>query len=269
MGFFTNNKKTCPVCGEGTPRLLATHIEDKMPICSACSQKISMPSRDISTLTLEALKAHLVFREENATFLESTFTPNKKVSVGWTHLNIDEGNKCFTIPLNMCGNTQNPPVFKFEELSGYELLEDHFVIERFNKGDSAPLYTPMTSAPIINIKLDDKDEKPETIRRSFTLKLYLKNLCWNMVESSAGSASGTDRNFQIEYNKHVTDLRRVTTELSRIIGFNIGLNATHGSSSQSNAGNIADDIMKFKELLDGGIITEDEFKAKKKQLLGL
>ena len=31
----------------------------------------------------------------------------------------------------------------------------------------------------------------------------------------------------------------------------------------------ADELKKFKELLDSGIITQEEFDAKKKQLLGL
>ena len=31
----------------------------------------------------------------------------------------------------------------------------------------------------------------------------------------------------------------------------------------------ADEILKYKKLLDMGIITQDEFEAKKKQLLGL
>lgn len=31
----------------------------------------------------------------------------------------------------------------------------------------------------------------------------------------------------------------------------------------------ADEIVKFKELLDNGVITQEEFEAKKKQLLGL
>jgi len=31
----------------------------------------------------------------------------------------------------------------------------------------------------------------------------------------------------------------------------------------------ADEIMKFKNLLDQGVITQEEFEAKKKQLLGL
>ena len=31
----------------------------------------------------------------------------------------------------------------------------------------------------------------------------------------------------------------------------------------------ADEILKYKELMDDGIITQEEFDAKKKQLLGL
>lgn len=31
----------------------------------------------------------------------------------------------------------------------------------------------------------------------------------------------------------------------------------------------ADEILKYKKLLDDGILTQDEFDAKKKQLLGL
>ena len=37
-------------------------------------------------------------------------------------------------------------------------------------------------------------------------------------------------------------------------------------STQQSA---ADELKKFKELLDSGIITQEEFEAKKKQLLGL
>jgi len=41
------------------------------------------------------------------------------------------------------------------------------------------------------------------------------------------------------------------------------------STSSSAATSVADDLKKFKELLDDGIITQEEFDAKKKQLLGL
>ncbi len=264
MGLFSNNKKPCPICGEATPRLLATQIADKTPICSDCARKISMVNTQVWELSVEGLKEHLATREENAKYLEDTFRPNKKISIGWTSLNIDEANKMFTIPLNICGDTNNPPVFKFEELIGYELVEDHCVIERFNKGDVAPQFTPMVYAPVIHINYNDKDDKPENISRSFKLNLYLSNPCWDKVESNAGSAFGDERNFQREYNKCLGELRMVTAAVAAIIGV-----GARSDAVQSNAGSIAEGIMKFKELLDGGIITQEEFNAKKKQLLGI
>lgn len=42
----------------------------------------------------------------------------------------------------------------------------------------------------------------------------------------------------------------------------------YNTSSNSNQ-SVADEIKKFKELLDQGIITEEEFQAKKEQLLKL
>lgn len=46
-----------------------------------------------------------------------------------------------------------------------------------------------------------------------------------------------------------------------------GLSA--GANGNSSADDIANDINKFKELLDAGIITPEEFDHKKKQILGI
>ena len=46
----------------------------------------------------------------------------------------------------------------------------------------------------------------------------------------------------------------------------------NGNNSQTNASasvSVADELKKYKELLDMGIITQEEFDAKKKQLLDL
>lgn len=41
-----------------------------------------------------------------------------------------------------------------------------------------------------------------------------------------------------------------------------------GNTQNNNTSN-ADELKKYKDLLDSGIITQDEFNEKKKQLLGL
>ncbi|MHB8129252.1 MAG: SHOCT domain-containing protein [Mobilitalea sp.] len=266
MGLFTNNKRPCPICGQGTPRLLATEIAGDVHLCSDCSVKISLGTTKVSDLTLEGLKEHLALREENANCIKNVFRPNKTYDIGWTHLNIDEANKLFTIPLNMCGDTKNPPVFKFEELMGYDLEEENCVIERFNRGDISPQCAPMLYAPVPQVTYDSEGRPlQQNVTRDFKLNLYLANPCWDKVESSGGSVTGNGNNFQRDYSQHLGKLRIVTTALVTMIG---GA-ANGGNVMQSSAASISGDLMKFKELLEGGIITQEEFDAKKKQILGI
>lgn len=267
MGLFTNNKRPCPVCGKGTPRLLATEIAGDVHLCSDCSGKISMEVSRIGDMSMDDLMAHLALREENARLLREVFRPNKVYEIGWTHLNIDEANRLFTIPLNMCGDTKNPPIFKFDELTGYELEEENFVIERFMQGDVSPQYTSRFFIPQTH-SYDKDDKQPQITTRSFKLNLYLNNPCWSKVESDAGSASGNDFNFQRDYNQHLNKLRFVTTALVNIIGQG-NRPADQSGNTQGNADTVANELKKFKELQDSGIITSEEFDAKKKQLLGL
>ena len=56
-------------------------------------------------------------------------------------------------------------------------------------------------------------------------------------------------------------------ELKEFIEYKI--NHTNDSTSATATVSVADEIMKFKQLLDSGVITEEEFEAKKTQLLGL
>lgn len=50
---------------------------------------------------------------------------------------------------------------------------------------------------------------------------------------------------------------------------NIMLNQTNNQNTVVQQTSAADEILKFKQLLDAGIITQEEFDTKKKQLLGL
>ena len=42
-----------------------------------------------------------------------------------------------------------------------------------------------------------------------------------------------------------------------------------GISKSSSENNIESELKKYKEMLDNGLITEEDYNAKKKQLLGL
>ena len=42
-----------------------------------------------------------------------------------------------------------------------------------------------------------------------------------------------------------------------------------GSTKAAPSGNVIGELKQYKELLDSGVITEEEFAAKKKQLMGI
>jgi len=71
-------------------------------------------------------------------------------------------------------------------------------------------------------------------------------------------------NRMVDYDKCPScgsrDLADITTE---------DINSTDAQQNVAGAISSADELKKFKELLDSGVITQEEFDAKKKQLLGL
>lgn len=81
----------------------------------------------------------------------------------------------------------------------------------------------------------------------------------NFVEKEIGVRA---TNITIDMEEFMKDSNRI---------FDEGLNSSKETATiqVNEAVSAADELKKFKELLDSGIITQDEFDAKKKQLLGI
>lgn len=85
------------------------------------------------------------------------------------------------------------------------------------------------------------------------------------VERKGGIGSAVDdENSVVILRKSNEDARKIRDYIEDII-MNRGKN-TATVIQQTSA---ADELKKFKELMDSGIITQEEFEAKKKELLGL
>ena len=95
------------------------------------------------------------------------------------------------------------------------------------------------------------------------------------VMSSIFSSQGQDKLFKglanVAKGVNVAELRK--QEIQELMGVLSNIYNVHQSSKTQNAAiqktSDADELAKFKKLLDDGIISQDEFEAKKKQLLGL
>lgn len=119
MGLFSNKKNPCVLCGEPTPRLFAKEACGGK-LCGDCGKKISMQEELLKSITLDALKEHMAYREENARLHES-FEITRSFPIDGEELRIDDNHKLFYIT---SFDGKNKPIFKFDELVGFAYIEN-------------------------------------------------------------------------------------------------------------------------------------------------
>jgi hypothetical protein len=89
----------------------------------------------------------------------------------------------------------------------------------------------------------------------------------NTQKQGGGLFAGTNNENRFTfYNKFLPDMEKIRDYIQGKINEK---NAPQNVVVQSAAASGADELLKFKQLLDAGVITQDEFDAKKKQILGL
>lgn len=264
MGLFSNKDKPCPVCGGATPRLLAKKFEGQ-PICGKCADNILADDGLTADWTLDELREHLDARTENLKLLES-FTPTRTVEYEHEAV-IDDTKQLFYIKR---WTVDNPPVFRFDEISGFTIELGYRTVESWSRGMTRVPFQPMELgvlgglAALAEAFSDDDEKRSEYENIKVTLKvntpyLHEYELC-DLSVSGKGQA------------QFANDLAREMAKVNTICNLIVSLTAGAASTPQvtpASADRTADDIRKFKALLDSGVITQDEFDAKKKQLLGL
>lgn len=142
---------------------------------------------------------------------------------------------------------------------------------------------------------DENEKKPYNPRptfdmpapfNNFNIELTLDHPYWKSYRGKVGAPTfdstypSTD-GYLTEYESKVDEMHALAQNLMQILNpsapeIREGQGNTNGTGNgQTAASQIippmggADEIKKFKELLDAGVITEEEFAAKKKQLLGI
>lgn len=264
MGLFSNKDKACPICGGATPRLLAKKFEGQ-PICGKCADNILAEDALVKGWTLEELREHLNARTENLALLES-FTPTRTVEYEHEAV-IDDTKQLFYIKR---WTVDNPPVFRFDEISGFTIELGYRTVESWSCGMVRAPYRPVELgvlggiAALAEVFSDDDNKDSEYENLKVTLKVNTPYL--HEYELCDLSVSGRG---QAEFSN---DLAREMAKVNTICNLIVSLTADTGAAPQAaamQADRTADDIRKFKGLLDSGVITQEEFDAKKKQLLGL
>ena len=120
MGLF-GEKQACPVCGSPAGGLLAVKIKNGVTLCKECSRKVRMDKSMLPLQSVEEIKKHLAYREENLKKFYS-FTPSSEIKTSFSYVfKVDKSQKLWYSSLKA---DVNPPLFRYDEIIDYELSED-------------------------------------------------------------------------------------------------------------------------------------------------
>jgi hypothetical protein len=228
-------------------------------ICIECQVRSKLKIKQFAEYDTVSLKEHI-------NQIVPNFFPNKLVRDSFNatkniekYLYIDEGNRKFMIG-------KEGFIFNYSDLVGYELLEDNETLTKGGLGSTivGGLIAGGTGA-IVGGVIGAKKSKStcESLHIKLTVKNYVSDAVYinfiGLFEKGIKTDSiiyGAAKN---NAQKCLSALMIIAKENETVVNQTIN-NANIDSASE---------IQKFYDLMKNGIITEDEFNAKKASLLGL
>lgn len=264
MGLFKHNEIKCAVCKENSGNKKYT-ISDGV-LCEVCHWKIVGLlnfSETYSEFSSDTVKDYIAMGEKFAE-LEKKFDPN--YSVG-DYFFIDEKNKLWGFDLSGGTPKLQPSVKKrrkiytFGEIESFELIKNGQSVITGGIGSTLVGGALFGSAGAVAGSSIGKKNVKNTVGM-FKIKVELTDsfrpvyidLIRELGQINMAEASPL-------YIKAFNQAQEIMTALEKIAQGNTAQKETEGKYS------ISDEIIKLKELLDKGIITDDEFKMAKLKLL--
>ena len=234
---------TCPVCG-GKLGLLNREKSADGLICAGCSNffysKLGFRAAKQPT---DSLAAYWVTLEQRRAAFKETDSIYDGDSL---FVSIDKSNRLFFFG-HRSGDKGPRVIYSFDEVAGYESDADDVMVTQSVGGIGRAVVGAAVAGPVGAI-VGASTAKSETRK--------------------GRSKENVSIRFELPLGEQVFPVQKYpggTTEFRK--------ECTAGKEKAAQpttaAGSVADELLKFKQLLDLGAITEDEYAAKKSQLLGM
>lgn len=259
MGLF--KKEICPVCGKPAKGLATIKIKDKQTLCTDCSVNVHMDSSMLPCQSVEDIKEHFAYREENRVLYQG-FSATKEFKCGDAYLREDAKMKKWYFSYNK--EPQNPQLFGYDEILDYELTEDGEQLAKGGVG-SAVAGGIMFGGVGAIVGSNVGKKKTKTVVNDICLRVSLKHKYIQQIYIHFIPGGIKVKSGDMLYNAYKATASDVVSFFDTLCSKANEATASVQASTMSSA----DEILKFKQLLDVGIITPEEFEAKKKELLSL
>ena len=199
----------------------------------------------------------------------SIFNPTRTLNqFGTNAITVDDQNQLFIFGKKEQINS-SIIVYSFSDVLKYEVKEfGAKTVTKKKKGIGRAIVGGALAGPAGAI-VGSATAKQETVTKGGTKILYI------YLDSDAGEKTVALTNPSFETTAFLEKCMKVSNEFNRFDDIHEDLEQVQFDDIQEDVQQVqpmlseADEIRKYKNLLDEGIITQEEFKAKKKQLLGL
>lgn len=259
MGFFSL-KEICGIC-EQEVGLNRFRIADKKWVCKSCFKKANLKmigdnGKPITEMTVEAIQNAILAQEENKLEL-GDFNPTKKIG---SYMEFDDNNKKWLILSSFLGKRDKSTVYNYSDIVDFELLEDGESVSSGGLGRAVVGGALFGGAGAIVGSVTGK-KKSESICSSLKLKITLNNInapvvYVNFIETDYKKSGILYKNIYKQAQECLSVLQLICNQQQPVALTNETQNIS-----------VTDEILKYKNLLDMGAITQEEFDMKKSELL--
>lgn len=213
-------------------------------------------------MSLDELKSYIRKHAEEIQ-IASDFKPT--MSIGdLAKFNDDKQEVLLTSKSKIKYKPTDYTLFSYSQIVGYEILEDGSTIAQGGLGRAAVGGVLFGGAgAIVGAATRKQKGMCNSLQVKVTVKDYFEPAFFIPIITTSVKKTG------IVYKAGIESAEKIASALEIIVKENETANSGQHENSQSSGSDAADEIRKFKGLLDDGIITQEEFDAKKKQLLGL
>ena len=252
--------KECLVCGKSMGALTGKVAVADGHVCVDCWKKAGM---DTSVETLmtgkqysgETLRAIFENRKNNQSLIDN-FQPTKTIGA----LSFDDNTMSFIVEKSK----KSKDLYRYNQIVDFELLEDGNSITKGGIGSAVAggLLFGGVGAVVGSVA---GGKKTKATCKSLQIKITLRDSPkqTEYIQYIFGETKTSGFIYKTAFQSAQDAMSALQLAIEKA-NANI---ADEAPIQQPISG--ADEILKYKSLLDAGIITQEEFEAKKKQLLGL
>ena len=248
MGLFSK-KELCCICNQNEGEKKITNGM----ICNACLAKCGhfVLPLGLKNKSAEHIIQAIQVNERNNSLL-SMYHSTRKIN---KFLDMDENNKIWGVPCF------SPHIFfTYDDIISFELLENGNSLTKGGLGGAVvggALFGGVGA--IVGSNVGKKRTKQEITE--YRIKIVTRNPVYPEIYINF-LTTGKVMSDSILYKSYSASAQQIISMLTPMTN-------EHDSQTVNNSYRPADEISKYKKLLDDGIITQQEFEQKKQQLLNL